>query len=201
MALLASAGSYVKPTEFTISADLNLNGMVPDPSEVVSAGQTGIIRGITLGFFDNASTGTNLFNERRSPLGVTYNDAGHLMLVVPNLPLGASTILASVSTFGPGNTPIPTTGTHNLSYLVDTTTQSISNVTFDGVAVNFGVPVTQFTDAATAYAGSYAASGLGNTFGTLDNFTITAVPEPSTFILCGLGAVGLLVAGRRRRKA
>ncbi len=31
--------------------------------------------------------------------------------------------------------------------------------------------------------------------------TINAVPEPSGFLLCGLGAVGLLIAARRRRKA
>jgi hypothetical protein len=31
------------------------------------------------------------------------------------------------------------------------------------------------------------------------SYSITAVPEPSTMVLCGLGAIGLLVAARRRK--
>ncbi len=37
--------------------------------------------------------------------------------------------------------------------------------------------------------------------GTATIAGITFTPEPSSFILCGLGAVGLLLAVRRRRKA
>ena len=35
----------------------------------------------------------------------------------------------------------------------------------------------------------------------IDDITVRATPEPSSFILCGLGAVGLFIAARRQRKA
>ena len=59
------------------------------------------------------------------------------------------------------------------------------------------------------------AAGLGTNFrliagerdggayhnGYLDNFSVTLAPEPGSFLLFGLGGVGLLVMARRRRKA
>ena len=200
---IASAGAYTKPTVLTISADLNLNGMTGAASlaaEGDTAGTNGtIIRGITLGFFDPATIPTGgFFGERRGPFGVTYNDLGYLLLVRGDATAANlnGDVLAQVSTYGPSNTPIPLTGSHHLSYTVDTTTGSISGVTFDGFLIDFGVSTAGlFTDARTNYAGNYAASGAGNTFGFLDNFTITT-PEPASLSL--LAAGGMLLLRRRR---
>ena len=195
---LASAGPYTKPSYFTIFADLDLNGMVSDPGSPDAPTEAGIIRGITLGFFTDASTGTNLFNQRRAIAGVTYHDSGKLLLVVPDIANNQSTVIDAVSTDSLAN-PILTTGTHRLSYDVNTMTGDVSNVLWDGVLVNLNVPTTVFTDAATAYAGHYAASGLGNTWGTLDNFTVQT-PEPSSLCLMLVGFAAFYAQARKRTR-
>jgi hypothetical protein len=191
---LASSGTYVKPTRLSISADLNLGNMTGTTEPTPVVGTTSFPRGIALSFFSNADT---ILNERRNPLGVVYNDKGNLLLVVPNYPGGFSQTLAVVSTYQPGNVPIPTSGTHNLYYEINTASGAISNVAFDGFAINFGVATTQFTDANTFYAGNYAGSGDGNNFGSLDNFTVNFLPEPAS---CGVIAIAAMSLGLRRRR-
>ncbi|MCO6042549.1 PEP-CTERM sorting domain-containing protein [Aeoliella sp. ICT_H6.2] len=44
------------------------------------------------------------------------------------------------------------------------------------------------------------AEPAGSTFGLIDN-VVVRVPEPSTLALCAIGAMGLVVAGRRRQRA
>ncbi len=192
---LASAGSYTKPTDFTISAALNLNGMTPGGNDIDTVGQQGYLGGILLGFFQSAATNASLLAERESGYGVLYGDKGDLLLIAPGSP---SQVLGKIS-------GVPTTGTHNLSYEVNTTTGNVSNVLFDGSPVSFGVSTNLFTDANTFMAGAYGRdAGPGNVFGFLDNLTITSVtpvPEPGTISLFALSAAALVAVARKCRRA
>ncbi len=98
---------------------------------------------------------------------------------------------------------------YHLSYNVNTVTGVISNVIFNGhddTAALAGGTSSVLTPGFLPSGGKLYAGFYGSTannagfFGRVDNFTISS-PEPSSLILCGLGAVGLLVAARRRRKA
>ena len=98
-----------------------------------------------------------------------------------------------------GPTGFSSTGTYNLSYVVNTATGSISDLVFNGSSIAVSA-TTIFTDAATTYAGFYQRpNGTQTTPGFADNFTLAAVPEPATLWLASAGLVGLGLAVRRRR--
>jgi hypothetical protein len=69
--------------------------------------------------------------------------------------------------------------------------------------VGAGFDLSSITGSFRAYGARYGASNGTATFGIdyiqIDAITVAAVPEPGTYVLMGLGLVGIAVARRRRR--
>lgn len=204
---LASAGSYTKPTQFHVSATLNLNGETGASAndDPITPGTYGILGGTALGFY---KTGTIAAGTNRGILGVDYNDIDdgsgntQLLLVEPNSQnngQGAYVLASTASIYS-------VTGDHVLAYDIDTTAGTISNITFDGVAAVFSVPISQTTvggtdslydDTNTFAVGSYSRGSVSGGPGIVDNLLVTTeVPEPTSLSLLGLSAATLI---RRRR--
>jgi len=111
----------------------------------------------------------------------------------PNPQVFAGTTLAAPITLGPGSYFIGATyGPNSLDLLALTT--AVTN--FD--------PAVTYVEAGFA-RGATLANQTNNVFSPQGyigpNFTFTAVPEPSSIILVGLGAAGLLVGRFARRKS
>jgi hypothetical protein len=186
---LASSGTYVKPTVFTIVADLS-------PFNTLGPASGG--RGLGIGFYSGigSSYSNNFFT------GLILDQNGNLNLVNdPN----SSGFFSTGSYTG---TPVAYAGTwdnsayHTLSYQVDTTTGHISHISLGGSTANYTAfeSAAFFTDAATKYAGMYK-SALGAGWGRIDNFAVSSVPEPSTIVLLVTGLIGLLAYAWRKRKS
>jgi hypothetical protein len=107
-------------------------------------------------------------------------------------------------TFTAGANPFPThatgsytvsDGTNSLTVFFQPSTYSVSDP-IAGTSVPAGpVDITGIID---AFGGTYNGSPVGGT-PELIPFTITSVPEPSTFVLGGLSLLGLLAAKKHRR--
>lgn len=69
---------------------------------------------------------------------------------------------------------------------------------YDGTIVDNGIPITNITKLTgwTISLGHDAGTGTGESLAYIDNFSITAVPEPASLALLALG--GLAVIRRRR---
>jgi hypothetical protein len=93
--------------------------------------------------------------------------------------------------YGPGSylgTPIAFVGTwdanalRRLTYDIDTTSGTISNISLEGSTANYAFLTNLFAGVATNYVGMNTSSGVGFTFGAFDNFSLVAIPEPSSII-------------------
>jgi hypothetical protein len=189
---ILSNGGYVKPTQFTISADLSPNNMsVSDPA---SGG-----RGIALGFF--SATGTNSFSQNLFT-GLVLDANGRLGLVQdPNSSgfFGAGSTLGTTVAYAGG--VFSATSFYTLSYTVDTTTGTISGISLSGSTADYSslAANTLFTNAATSYAGFYESATTFAQAG-VDNFQVSTIPEPSTWALLALAGFVCLTFSRSRNK-
>lgn len=181
---IMDAGSYIKPSQFSISADI-----------AITAGDAGV-GAVALGFYTAAPppadrAGGAGITERTNFTGLLVDDGGSLQLI-------ESGLLVGLAIDGPD---LDRNTLYRLIYDVDTSTGSISNVSLDGNPFTF--TTSAFSGSATAYA-AFLASGGQNTDGAVDNFTVSSIeadviPEPASLSLLALGGLSLLARRRRRR--
>jgi len=175
--------SYTKSSLLTLTADIELLNTSNDAVEP---------RGIGLGFFSGPTSagedGSTHFT------GLRIKTDGTLNFVLGGVASGSISVPASTS-FPTGWVPA---NFYTLTYTVDTTTGSITNVNLNGhdeTSTFSGVTAGDFFDHSTNLAGIYDSSAGGS--GLVDNFSV-GVPEPSTWATL-LGSAGIFAAFRRFR--
>lgn len=184
---LASTGGYTKPTTITLSLSVEINTIAED-----NATQG---RGIGLGFFTTTpATGTE---SNTGFTGLVVEPSGALTLEVNGARTG--TAVAAPANFS-------TTTLYPLTYTVNTATGGITSVTYNGTSYNSSFSTTAFTSTATNLVGFYSSSATSaSNNGYVDNFSVTGVPEPATWLggglLAGAGLLGTVRRARRMRLA
>ena len=95
-----------------------------------------------------------------------------------------------------------TSGSHNYAVILDTTALNWT-ATWYRDSQQVGSTFTYSTNPTINYVGfGNIAQGFGNTpAGSVDNFTLSSVPEPGTAALCGMALVGIAAVRRRRATA
>ncbi|MFA4943770.1 MAG: fibronectin type III domain-containing protein [Lentisphaeria bacterium] len=152
---LASQGAYTKPQRLSISADFVSGGTGTQPA---------------LGFFPAPPVApVNDSSNQYSFTGLSLTTDGTLILYQNGFPAN------SVKYTG----AFDRKEVHHLSYDVDTSLGSITNVSLQGSTSDYSALSTRaFTDAATVYAGVTIPAGDRNTASCVGNFRVVADTKP-----------------------
>ncbi len=151
----------------------------------------------TSGSFWNGHTGFTLYAG--GPTGTPVAFLGHVDSSPANYSLASS---ETAGTYVQATTATTETQLATLTYAYNTGAASLTLVGAQGtVTINEMLSPHQAIDTIYFDNNGGADQRFGTSLTGTPAILVTMTPEPSSFILGGLGVAGLLVAARRRRKA
>jgi hypothetical protein len=185
-----SAGSYVKPAQMHVQADLR--------SGITTGTEMTYARGVALGFYDGTQIAGVTANPMQGFTGLVLANDGGLYVFQGGSGINGQGTASSKVAFGG---TFSTSAYYTLGYNVNTATGAISNVTLSGSTADYSsLTSSAFSNAATANLGFLTSSEDGGAYGYVDNVSLSAVPEPASCAILTTGLIGLLAYAWRKRK-